>query len=449
MPHQPSAVAAGAAALLALAACAATTVTVAADTRPHLHDWSRAQTWVEFSFSTRPTDAQIAFVANHYDLVGVGACLQALNMTAEETFAETAKRLKAANPTVTVLWYQNSQVSISGPCYAADAEFEAHPQWWVRNDTGGVIYDGAFKYINASVPAARQWFVSTAVGVMKKATLQYADGVWQDGSGVVVLPQLSAPRLAALQVDHQLMVQQVTDALHALRPSPPMLNLGNGLTEYGFNPDHGIGDLANVDGSCTEHFGAFETVDHVTGAMNGTMMESWVDVVTQASALRKIVIVKAWPGPVTTPLVSDPGGGVGPTWPNQTNWTYATRRAASARGLEWSLAAYLLAASPYTYFCTGWWYDIENFVPCLPGHGDGDGDSNGDGGGDGDGGVDLCQSSTPDDWYPALAKATGAPLGPPKRVAGAGSGHVWTREFASASVRVDLGDQSAASITWK
>jgi len=54
-------------------------------------------------------------------------------MTTETAFAITAAHLKAAVPSVKVLFYWHATVEIAGPtfkpCYAAGSEFLEHPDW--------------------------------------------------------------------------------------------------------------------------------------------------------------------------------------------------------------------------------------------------------------------------------------------------------------------------------
>ena len=56
----------------------------------------------------------------------------------------------------------------------------------------------------------------------------------------------------------------------------------------------------------------------------------------------------------------------------------------------------------------------------------------------------------PIDWYPDLARPTGAPLGPRKLLVGAGSGHVWSRQFEKVRVAVDLANFTyPVTLEWK
>lgn len=395
-------------------------------------DWSHTHTWADFGVNSAQrqlTDTQAAFVASHYEFVSLEKCF-GVNATdplkTEAHFAAAARQLKRANSSVQVLFYWASDQVIES-CYVAAGEFMKHPEWWLRNSSGGVISNHNNPFIDVRVAAARDWWVSTAINVVN-ASLDFVDGVFVDGSGWAFAygKGLLPAEQAAVNTGHQTMIAQLTNALHDLKPDA--VTLGNGLNEYSFSrPDHGVAESVNVDGECAEHFGAFEGVLS-NSLLNATIMESWIEVMQNLEKQGKIAIVKTWPGPVTGPIT----GNGGPSWPNRssTAWTYEDRRAAATQGLAWSHAAFLLVAAPQFYMSYSWWYNIaDGYVPC-------DSAVGGDG-----------QCSCPDDWYPELLRPTGAPLGPPVRVGGA-SGHLWQRNFEHVSVSVDLADQSVVSIKW-
>lgn len=51
----------------------------------------------------------------------------------------------------------------------------------------------------------------------------------------------------------------------------------------------------------------------------------------------------------------------------------------------------------------------------------------------------------PNEWFPEYTRPLGAPVGPATKDA---SGMKWNREFAHASVSVDLNDRTASKIQW-
>ena len=232
---------------------------------------------------------------------------------------------------------------------------------------------------------------------------------------------INVNRMNQINAAHRQMFSDARDQLHALQPS--LMVIGNGLSQYGYPPDHGMATLAALDGVCVEHFGAFEGVIDATGKLNATMMSIWLDLITQSAAMNKTVIVKAWVGPETTPI-----DGYGPTWPTviqpPLNRTGDGVAKAAAELLAFPLAAFLCVIEPNVLLSYAWWYDLaQGYVPCTPG-------------------VEPCDC--PAEFYPEFSNYLGPPLGPPRR-----QGLQCTREFAGAKIFVDLADETSASIIWK
>ena len=84
------------------------------------------------------TDEQVAFVAKTYRVVVLSLCASpAQNTSVADGISGVAARLKAANPAVRVLQYFNvHQFACYPPTDPLLVEFEAHPQWWLRDDKG-------------------------------------------------------------------------------------------------------------------------------------------------------------------------------------------------------------------------------------------------------------------------------------------------------------------------
>ena len=121
------------------------------------------------------------------------------------------------------------------------------------------------------------------------------------------------------------------------------------------------------------------------------------------------VVIASWAGPVPGPQTLD-----------------AAKQAMADRLVE-SLAPFLIVATETVFFGYGWFYGIESgYTPC---------DSN----------RTLCLA--PDGWFPEFGKKLGPPKGPATQ--SGLNGTIWRREFAGASVFVDLRNRSASSIVWK
>jgi len=140
----------------------------------------------------------------------------------------------------------------------------------------------------------------------------------------------------------------------------------------------------------------------------------------------KMILVKAWPGPVVAPVFFlDPAvwgpHRMSPSWPgNSTPVTVAGRSAALAEFFPYAFATFLMAASETSWLHYAWWYDLA----------------------DGTSPAALAPSAYAD-LAPWLDKPLGAPLGPPTV-----AGTVFSRSFARVAVRVDLANFSSASFAW-
>ena len=115
-------------------------------------------------------------------------------------------------------------------------------------------------------------------------------------------------------------------------------------------------------------------------------------------------IATTWQGPVQMPQTTD---GV---------------RQAAADALVQSLAPFLIVANEHVFLQYSWFYEMQDGnIPCPPG----------------------IECGMPSSWFPEYAKPLGAPKGSAVK-----SGYVWTREFAHASVYVDVRSRYSSKITW-
>jgi hypothetical protein len=178
-----------------------------------------------------------------------------------------------------------------------------------------------------------------------------------------------------------------------------------------------------LDGVVYEHFLGFEMLDPTNGTLIPALFEEARQLLLNATALNKTVLVKAWPGPVTTPILP-----LGPSWPGNTQPnTYQGRADAALQWLDPALAAFLIVAGNNTWFSYSWWYTFpDGYAPCPDA-------------------PDTC--STPAGWYPQLAIPLGEPAGPGARVPG-GSGWLYARTFAHADVVFDAANVTNSQITW-
>lgn len=409
-------------------------------------DWSRTHMWMEFGTGGKPlTPYQAEFAAMHYDIIGVGGVGVRVPYQGEVAQAAAAMQLKKYNKNIKVLIYRNSNLVIEGGLHS-DLEFLAHPEWTLKNSSGSPIYNNGNTqpFINFTNPAAREWWVNSIVSAITQQPNGTAiDGVYSDGAGdfEVLFRGLAPGQNSLLNASHALAVQELTKRLHAIRPG--MLNIGNGAvmaecgrTDEGMHWTPCARNLPLLDGVCAEHFGSFESVNASTGnydtdggaAQNYhgvNVNEKWqtaLDIVKRFDGGSQVILTKSWPGPF-----SMYNGQF--TWKNLSDanitLTNELRKTYGAAALPWAHAAFLLSVAPNSYMSYGWWYQISTgYVPCPD---------------------DPSSCACPDEWYPALKKPTGKPLGPRRRIAGT----VWARDFEKVSVRVDLGNFSEVSLVWK
>jgi hypothetical protein len=171
-------------------------------------------------------------------------------------------------------------------------------------------------------------------------------------------------------------------ALTKRKLGPDRVVLVNGIRTTDFRE---ILDWAGIDGVMIEHFGAFKTDTPAA-------IKADLDSVALAAAKGKFVVLKGWPGFNFTER-------------DMMQRPYDELLRLARERITFPLACFLVAAQPGSHFCYSWGYTDR--------HG-------------------MLES------YPELDR----PLGPPKGDA-TWEGLTATREFAHASVRVDLTTQQA------
>jgi hypothetical protein len=212
------------------------------------------------------------------------------------------------------------------------------------------------------------------------------DGIFADA-----LPQALTPALSRQvgEAKARAVVQGLREmlALTKRKMGPGKIVLANGIRAAQYRQ---ILDWEGVDGVTIEHFGHFRCDDPESMKADLASLEA-------VSKRGKFTVLKGWPG---------------------FDWTDAAMmkrphdellKRARER-ITFPLACYLVGARPGSWFCYSWGYR---------------------------------ESHGTLDAYPELGKPLGAPKGD-----AAWDGNVATREFARASVKVDLGAKTAR-IDWR
>ncbi|MDP6637161.1 MAG: putative glycoside hydrolase [Phycisphaerae bacterium] len=353
--------------------------------------WDTVPVYIHFGKSSGPlTDGEAKFVARTSNFV----CFEKGHGrgrfgSTEKGIAHDAKRLKALNGKMKVLFYWNGFLNY--PLYDACKEFSKHPDWIFRDKKGEPLYKirklEQYNLLNAEF---RQWWASIA----GKAVKEYGcDGIFMDA-----LLQITNPKWISKgwgRGKKPLVTKAVADMMQQARKKmgDKAILLYNGLR----SSDRGLAMrgrefLPHADGVAVEHFGAFQSRKKESIAAD-------IEAIIQAGKSGKIVVVKGWPDP-------------------EFNWTNKTKMALSARQLAkearakitFSLACFLVSAQENSYFCYSWGYRDQHGA--------------------------LID-------YPEFHKPLGKPKGDATR-----KKWVYTRSFAHAEVSVDLSTRKAR-IDWK
>eukprot|EP00117_Sycon_ciliatum_P030280 scpid75107/ scgid23912/ len=383
-------------------------------------------------------------VAQGYAAVALSDFLgsQNYNGTGENGMVTVARALKAANPKIKILYYQNAEFGTPNAFHYT--ELEAHPEWWLRSDSGDTVwfrppkpgYKG-YPAIDLSIPAVQWWFGNLTLRYFKNQdeVRELCDGIFIDGSGYFnryLHQNVSDERYEKLFAGKMQMMENAQNYFTQLNQGDVWGNAAmnviwrlRGVPYPGGNLSWET-DLQHFNGAFTERITGFDA-DGPDGNWNVTFMEMMFESIISASNAGHCVIIKSFVGPATQPFVSrgEPSNSFRiSSWSGSVpvpNTTEECRQAMAERINE-VVAPFLIVANEHVFFSFAWFYGIaDGHIPCKAG----------------------VECGMPSEWYPEFTR----PLGPPKAAA-TRQGTVWTREFEHASVYVDLANRSASRVTW-
>ena len=175
-----------------------------------------------------------------------------------------------------------------------------------------------------------------------------------------------------------------------------------------------------------EHTAAFESVNRNNASLNVETVKTDMEVIDAAlrrdNGSNKLVFVQTWPGLYAGVQSYSPVDNGGEPTPK----TIAEWRNALRSHFAFAQAAlFLSVAEPNAFWFYGatWYESHTGYIDCPE---------------------DRTTCPTPPEWYPDLQKPLGPPLGPRVEV----SPYVWRREFAHASVLLDLNMPNRSSTTY-
>ena len=148
-------------------------------------------------------------------------------------------------------------------CYAAAAELNRNPTWWLRDDQGQVIYNNAkdCPRLDPTVADAVEWW--TNIPFSRPNSAELIDGSLADGADYRSYPNISAERNLELWNAKKKMIGVLQEKFTALNGG---VVFANGISEYGAPPAD-LSVLNHSRGIQNEHFAAFEQVSSTNGSI--------------------------------------------------------------------------------------------------------------------------------------------------------------------------------------
>ena len=361
-----------------------------ASAKPYF-SWDTVPVYIHFGKSSGPlSESELRFVADVSDFV----CLEKGHGrdhfgSTEKGIAFDAKRLKALNPRMKVLFYWNTFLNY--PIYDACETVANHPLWIFRDKKGNPIYKvRTLEQYNLLNPEFRQWWAAIA----GKAVTEYGcDGIFMDAVNQAKRPIWMKRGWG--EGNESILTQAVVDMMRLANQEmgEDALLVYNGIRSSGpAGITTGKEYLPHASGVMIEHFTAFHSQSKESIAAD-------IEAITSAAGIGKTVVVKGWPDPTFN-------------WTNKEKMRIPSDVLAdeARKKIIFSLACFLIAAQKNCYFSYSWGWREQN-------------------------------GSLID--YPELHRPLGKPKGQARR-----KEWVYTRSYEHAFVWVDLAERRA-NIEWK
>ena len=350
-----------------------------------------------------------------------------------------AAALKSVNPRIKTQLYAASDRGDLSPL--GTAQINAHPEWWLRDDFGNVIWfrepsqgQPGHPVLDPSVPGVRHWFLNFRLDYFGARAAALFDGMLIDAGGYSARANISDARNRALFAAKVSMLAEIQTNLTALNNGLLVINGGlelKGEVEPSFPNVSWRDNVAAIGaGGFVEWFGAFY-FDAPSGDWNATILGAAIDTIRNASAAGYPVILKANPGPGVATFEKRFGSDEKHNFFTVTAWagndpvpvTAEGCREAMTHRLTETLALFLIVAEPNVFFSFAWFYGMEDgYIPCPQ----------------------AIECGMPSSWYREFSRPLGPPAGPANR-----TGTVFTRSFTHADVYIDLASRIASRIIWK
>lgn len=355
--------------------------------------WDRVPLYVHIRKDTAFTDEEIRYLATFPLITFEKATGHTDFGSVEAGTLKAARAVKAVNPATKILYYRNVIVHYGG--YAANESLRDIPgAFLVGRDGNDNLIRNRLQAYDLSNKALRDWWVDAA---KKVCTDPAIDGIFLDGVVKVLEPAflrgaIGEEKKAAELAGYVRLVEETRKML-----GPQKLMLAN-ILRARFS-DSGLSYIKALDGSYIEGF------EGAVGMSRKDYVAQGIRDFQKAARQGFIVAYTCGLGRNLQDADEAPNSAAG-------NNNRARRGGDAQSRFDYQLAIFLICAEKYSYF------DLKD-------------------------GYDAKRSKT---WLTRRADYD-RPLGPPKGPA-VRDGYTYTREFAHASVQLDI-ENETANIVWK
>jgi len=409
------------ASLSATAILAAATIPATAHAAIFKHGWDRVGNVMGMhgkfgSADALPSDEQLGFIAKTYSgMATIGCGCGKTKATMEDASVQAATKLKGMNADGIVGMYYRSDMALElAHCSTYSAEWNAHPEWWLKDDSGKYIEEhGKTHMMDFSNQECADFFSSVYLYVLNKklpSGKPAVDYIYMDGAGcdkTEYQPGIGPTRSEAICTGKMNMISALQAKLNARGDGQNLILNGMDTVE--------TAELFVPTGAAGAMFDHWSILQYLNRS-DGTFIKDSVDQgfsLVQSKLLSNLTLqIKGWPGPIVRQRDIYPPNIPTPKGP-------AELQRVTAERFNSELALYLLVAEESFFWLYSWFWGWDDWVPGQP------------------------DSSVPANFFPESKCQLGAPKSQGARV---GSTWTYTREFEYATVFVDLNNRTNSNV---
>lgn len=355
--------------------------------------WEHVPRYVHIRKDTAFTDEEIRYLATFPLITFEKATGHKDSGSVEAGTLKAARAVKAINPATKILYYRNVIVHYGG--YAADRSLKNIPGAFLvdRNGNDKLIRNRVQAY-DLTNQALRDWWIDAAKQVCSDPAI---DGIFLDGVVKILEPAflknvIGEEKKAAQLAGYVTLMEDTRQML-----GPQKLMLANVLRAR--FPDSGLSYMTALDGSYIEGF------EGAVGMSKKDYVAKGMEAFQKAAQQGAIIAFTCGLGNNQQDADETPRSAASNDNPVKRGGDVKSR-------FDYQLAMFLICAEKYSYF------DLK----------------------------DSYDAKTSKTWLthpPAYDRPLGAPNGPAMR-----NGYIYTRDFAHASVRLDI-EKQTGDIVWK